>query len=50
MPNGVQLDRVKKENCRTCGSNGGAVSIINYDTPIPYQLEALPLFFVPTRH
>ena len=48
MPNGTQLDRMKKTKCRACGGQGGAVSIIMYNAPIPYQLEALPLFFVPT--
>jgi hypothetical protein len=50
MPNGIQLDRMKNEACRECGGHGGAVSIIQYNAPIPYQLEALPLYFVPTSH
>jgi hypothetical protein len=50
MPNSLQLERVTKNACRECGGHGGAVSIILYDSPIPYQLEALPLFFVPTSH
>ena len=42
MPNSLQLERVTKNACRECGGHGGAVSIILYDSPIPYQLAPCP--------